>query len=80
MGWISGYEDGTFKPDNCITRAEVVTILNRMLRRVGDIKEINSNKSLNRFKDIEGHWAYYGIIEATHSHDYEYDETIEIWK
>ena len=80
MGWISGYEDGTFKPNNSITRAEAVTIINRMLLRIGDIDKINSDKSLNVFNDIDDHWAYYGIVEATIQHDYEYEDGIEIWK
>ena len=80
MGWISGYEDGTFRPNNSIKRAEAITIINRMLGRIGDIQTINSNKTFNKFTDIDGHWAYYGIVEATSSHEYEFDGDIEIWK
>ena len=80
MGWISGYEDGTFKPDNPITRAEAITIINRMLQRTGDIGRINSDNTLKKFTDINGHWAYYGILEATNSHEYEFDDKVEIWK
>ena len=80
MGWISGYEDGTFKPNNTITRAEAITIINRMLGRIGDIEKINEYRVLNKFTDIDGHWAYYGIVEATSSHEYEFDGDVEIWK
>ena len=57
-----------------------ITIINRMLGRIGDIERINNNKSLNKFTDIDGHWAYYGIVEATITHEYEFKEDIEIWK
>ena len=80
MGWISGYEDGTFKPNNTITRAEAITIINRMLGRIGDIEKINEYRVLNKFTDIDGHWSYYGIVEATSSHEYEFDGDVEIWK
>ena len=80
MGWISGYEDGTFQPDSSIKRAEAITIINRMLGRMGDIDKINSYRSYNTFTDIDGHWAYYGIIEATISHEYEFEGNVEIWK
>ncbi len=80
MGWISGYDDGTFRPNNPITRAEAVTIINRVLGRYGDIEKINENKSHYGFTDIEGHWAYYGIIEATSTHEHEFNDNVEIWK
>ena len=80
MGWISGYEDGSFKPNNSITRAEAVTIINRMLGRAGDVENINQHSSLNKFTDIDEHWAYYGIVEATIGHEYEFENGIEIWK
>ena len=80
MGWISGYADGSFKPNNRITRAEAITIINRMLGRSGDIDTINEQPSMNKFIDIADHWAYYGIIEATIAHEYEMISKIEIWK
>ena len=80
MGWISGYEDGSFRPNNPITRAEAITIINRMLGRNADIEKINLDKSLNKFTDIDDHWAYYGILEATNSHDYVTNGNTEIWK
>ena len=41
MGWINGYSDSTFKPDSNITRAEVVTIVNRVTGRAADTEYIN---------------------------------------
>ncbi len=79
MGWVLGYEDGTFKPDKNITRAEVVTIINRLLIRS---KFVDYNKfGINPFDDIdETHWAYYQILEAYYSHDYKrYEDSSEEW-
>lgn len=72
-GWISGYPDGSFKPDQPITRAEVVTITNRMLNRFADEDFVDHNldKIIN-FTDIDkSHWAYYPVVEATNGHRYE---------
>lgn len=77
-GWVSGYPDGTFKPENNITRAEVVTITNRMLYRCADKDFIQKNRiEILDFKDIYTHWAYYDIIEACNGHDYTRKGTIE---
>lgn len=71
-GWISGYPDGTFKSDNPITRAEVVTITNKMLNRKADQDFVDRNlDKLLSFIDLnKDHWAYYPIMEATNGHDY----------
>jgi len=71
MDWIKGYADGSFKPDNNITRAEVVAIVNRVTDREADTGYVNKNlSSLNRFDDLTdtGYWAYYPIIEAANTH------------
>lgn len=71
-GWISGYPDGTFKADNPITRAEVVTITNKMLNRQADQDFVDRNlDKLLSFIDLnKAYWAYYPIMEATNGHDY----------
>lgn len=71
-GWISGYPDGTFKADNPITRAEVVSITNKMLNRKADQDFVDRNlDKLLSFIDLnKDHWAYYPIMEATSGHDY----------
>ena len=71
-GWISGYPDGTFKADNPITRAEVVTITNKMLNRKADQDFVDRNlDKLLPFIDLnKDYWAYYPIMEATNGHDY----------
>ncbi len=67
-GLINGYSDGTFKPDNTITRAEVVTIINRALGRDTD-KSMLSKDVLYTFRDVDvDYWAFPQIAEATLGH------------
>ncbi len=70
MEWIEGYDDGTFRPDNDITRAEVVSIINRVLDRSLDIEYIAGNiENINIFSDVsQNHWAYRDIVEASNNH------------
>lgn len=75
-GWISGYPDGSFKPDQPITRAEIVSVTNRMLNRFADedFVDHNLNKIIN-YRDMDkAHWAYYPVAEATNGHTYERKE------
>lgn len=71
-GWISGYPDGSFRPEKSISREEVVSITNRMLDRKCDLDFVEKNKSiLIMFKDNpESSWSYGDIIEATNGHEY----------
>ena len=82
-GWVNGYPDGTFKPDQCITRAEFVTLVNNVLeRRVhkGDILP-----EARAFPDLpEDAWYYEAMQEAINSHTYNrledsYEEWLEIY-
>ncbi|MBQ3427537.1 MAG: S-layer homology domain-containing protein [Clostridia bacterium] len=71
MEWINGYADGTFKPDNNITRAEVVAIVNRVTGREADTEYINKNiTTVNPFTDLKdnSYWAYFAILEAANTH------------
>ena len=83
---VSGYPDGSFKPNAKITRAEAVTILNSVFDRNTSALSLNNvNKSaLNKFSDVnEGFWAYYNIIDAANSHDRERlnsSSDVDIWK
>ncbi len=72
-GRIKGYPDGTFKPDNNLTRAEAATLLNNFAkRRVTKSGLIYVKDKVKVFPDIdESHWAYYEIVEAGHTHRYE---------
>ena len=71
-GWINGYPDGTFKPNSFISRAEAVTIVNRLLERRPDKDYIDTHKpELKPFTDLKlSYWAYYEIYEAVDGHDY----------
>lgn len=65
-GWINGYEDGTFRPDEGITRAQAVKILNALLGEKPDEAALDAGLSgLKTFPDVSGsHWAYYHILLA----------------
>lgn len=80
-GWINGYPDGTFKPNATITRAEVTTIVNKMLGRSADQSYVDNNTAqLNQFTDLaKNFWAYYDIREATNGHDYNKKNNAETW-
>lgn len=69
-GWINGYGDGSFRADDEINRAEVVTIVNRLLGREADENYIADNlRKLNTFPDVNRkHWAYYAVMEAANAH------------
>lgn len=71
-GWVNGYPDGSFKPENKITRAEVVSTTNRMLNRYADLAFAKAHKNeLAPMRDMdESHWAYGAAVEAMNGHDY----------
>ena len=72
LGWIMGYEDNTFRPDKAITRAEAVTMINRVLQRNPQSPEVLL-KDMVTWPDNQdpSQWYYLAIQEATNSHDYE---------
>lgn len=82
IGWLNGYADGTFKGDNHITRAEVVTVTNHATGRTPDEDYINKNVStLNKFTDFKNnsHWGYYDIMEAANTHRGVLNKDAENW-
>ena len=71
---IEGYEDGTFRPDNKITRAEIAKILNSLFDRKVNQEGLNG-LYIDTFKDLnKGHWGYYDILEASVAHESYRDE------
>ena len=70
-GWITGYGDGSFRADYQITRAEVVTLVDRLLGRVADLEYVSDNlRKLNTFPDVSRrYWAYSDILEAANAHN-----------
>lgn len=79
-GWITGYSDGTFRPYATITRAEVATIVNRMLARTADRDFVDSS-AVTHFDDVPNtYWAYYSIAEATNAHTHTINnDGVESW-
>ena len=80
-GWVTGYSDGTFKPENTITRAEVAAVTCRLLERSADQTYIRSHiGELRTFADVtESHWAYWYAMEAANGHDYTKSGSSESW-
>ena len=79
-GLVNGYEDSTFRPDNTITRAEVVTVINRLLGLKVTEKTLDTTKLENEFVDIKTHWARLNILMASNSEvhgSYYYDATLD---
>lgn len=69
-GWIQGNDSGRFRPNDKISRAEAVTILNNMLGRQPD-EDIKNKSGTHGFCDVfPGHWAYDNIIEASTDHEF----------
>ena len=78
-GWIKGYPDMTFKPEQDITRAEAMTLINNVLERAVPAENIHSDAMF--WPDIdEDDWYFEAIMEATNSHDYVIEEDgDELW-
>lgn len=80
-GWIAGYSDGSFRPDEKITRSEAVFLINKVLDREPENKEALLN-DMKVFKDNtdETKWYYLAIQEASNSHEYSRkDNGFEVW-
>ena len=72
LGWIKGFEDGTFRPDTYITRAQAMTMINRVLNRIPE-DESDLLPGMNVWPDCNpGDWFYLAVQEATNSHDYKH--------
>ena len=80
-GWINGYPDGTFRPNQYITRAEAMTLVNRVLNRLPE----NSSDLLDSMikwpdNSDASQWFYLAVQEATNSHYYKTKENkFEKW-
>ena len=80
QGWVTGDPSGNFRPDDSITRAEVVTVLNRILGRTGDAVMASTGEGIRIMPDVpDTHWAYLAMLEATTDHEYEKTEAGETW-
>ncbi|MBQ2698496.1 MAG: S-layer homology domain-containing protein, partial [Firmicutes bacterium] len=70
-GWILGYTDGTFMPDQAITRAEAMAMVNRVLQRIPE-NTSDLRRGMIQWIDNQdtGKWYYLTVQEATNSHEY----------
>ena len=74
-GWINGYTDGTFRPNNKITRAEAMTLVNRVLKRLPETAEDLHNDMIKWSDNSDtSAWYYLAVQEATNSHYYDLKE------
>lgn len=79
-GIVGGYEDGSFKPDNTVTRAEVTKIINVATGRVAYDNSVAS-RNYKYFNDVDSsHWAFDHILEASVEHTYKKNsKNLEKW-
>ena len=70
FGWISGYPDGTFHPDARITRAEAMTMINRVLCRMPQSESDLLDSMVTWPDNKPSDWHYLAVQEATNSHDF----------
>ena len=76
-GWLSGYADGLFRPNQLITRAETMSMINRVLNRSVDADGLH--KDAKQWQDNPiGKWYYYAVLEATNPHVYERKDTADL--
>ena len=82
QGLITGYPDGTFRPDEPITRAEAMTIMNRVLKRAPHKDHLLSERYMITFTDNMDttKWYYADVQEATNSHTYRMSGGYEDWE
>ena len=77
-GLVNGYSDGTFRPNQNITRAETIVMVNRILGR-----SVNADTVLRGYKSFEdvpaGAWYYWDVIEAANTHSYSKNGSTESW-
>ena len=71
LGWIAGYSDGTFRPGNYITRAEAMTMINRVLCRMPQSEDDLLNGMTVWPDNHPTDWHYLAVQEATNSHDFD---------
>ena len=72
-GWITGYPDGTFGPQRDITRAETMTLVNRVLNRQPETEDdLLPNMTVWTDNANPKAWYYLAVQEATNSHYYEF--------
>jgi hypothetical protein len=80
LGWIQGYGDGTFGPDQYITRAQAITIINRILCRIPETEDDMLDDKVTWTDNPKDAWYYIAVEEATNSHTLHKDDGVhEKW-
>ena len=82
-GWSGGYEDGTYRPNDFMTRAAAAKIINYMLGRAADREYVLSNRdTLVKYTDLTDPnvWYYFELVEASVAHDFTVTDGVEKWK
>ena len=80
LGWVKGYTDGTFRPNQQITRAEAMAVINRITERNPETKADLLDSMKTWVDNTEDKWYYIDVQEATVAHDYERkDNGREAW-
>ena len=79
LGWVSGFQDGSLRPEEPITRAQAVTLLNRALGRTPDRAYIDGTNPL-LYRDVPpGSWCFYDVMEASIPHQHTLSGGTEVW-
>ena len=80
LGWINGYPDGTFRPDQKITRAELMAMINRALERTpSSTSDLLTGMKIWRDNANVNAWYYIDVQEATNAHTYTKSGSQETW-
>lgn len=80
LGWVKGYEDGTFHPDALITRAEAVTLINTVLQRLPQDTDSLLEGMVTWADNLDtSAWYYLALQEAGNTHEYEKHGQYEDW-
>lgn len=80
QGWIGGFGDGTFRPNESLTRTQAVVIYNKILGRTGDKTTEQQMDERYTFRDVSKEfWGYQAIMEAATTHGYTKKSNAEVW-
>ena len=80
LGWVYGFEDGTLRPEQPITRAEAATLVNRALGRFPDRAYIDASVGPLLYWDVStDDWYFYDVMEASVPHQYDLVSSTEFW-
>lgn len=80
LGFVNGYEDGSFRPDQAVTRAEAMKIINRSLGRYPTVYGLHGDMIIWKDNRDKSAWYYADVQEATNSHEYVWEtDTAEDW-